>query len=165
MEVVKHELFRFSWIYLGLAFVNLRVKLFVTTAWYNGSLSDMHQRLLAFDFFNHEQSRLLQFWIPELFHQLLVTLAFCALEETRPRGHIEVSVAAATGGGVVFAVEDDGPEDVDLPDWPNQPPRGRTLACAVAAHLAEGLGGRLDIHRRDDRTRIELTMPPEETGR
>ena len=70
MRILKNELLRLSWIYFALAFVNLRVKLLLTTAWYNGPLAATHERLIAFDFFNHEQSRLLQFWIPELFRQL-----------------------------------------------------------------------------------------------
>jgi len=46
------------------------IKLKLTPTWFNGRLESNHDLLLTFDFTNNEQSRLLQFYIPELFHRL-----------------------------------------------------------------------------------------------
>jgi hypothetical protein len=61
----------FGGVYLFLALINLRVKLFITAAWFDGTLEKNHHLLLAFQFTNNEQSRLLQFYIPEAFRRLL----------------------------------------------------------------------------------------------
>lgn len=61
----------FSPIYFFFALINLRAKLCLTPAWFNGHLAHNHEKLLAFQYTNNEQSRLLQFYIPELFHRLL----------------------------------------------------------------------------------------------
>ena len=65
------ELLKLSPVYFFLALINLRVKLFMTPAWNNGNLLQNHQKLLAFNYTNNEQSRLLQFYIPEFFHKFL----------------------------------------------------------------------------------------------
>lgn len=64
------ELLIFSPIYFFLSFINLRVKLLVTPDWLNGVLIYHHKLLLQLNYTNNEQSRLLQFYIPELFHRL-----------------------------------------------------------------------------------------------
>ncbi len=61
------ELIVFGSIYFFLSLINLRVKLFLTPAWTNGTLDGNHAALLRFDYYNNEQSRLLQFVIPEFF--------------------------------------------------------------------------------------------------
>lgn len=68
--VSDRELLIFGPIYFFLSFINLRVKLFLTPEWFNGRLIYNHEQLLRFNYFNNEQSRLLQFYIPELFHRL-----------------------------------------------------------------------------------------------
>src|SRR5438094_791555 len=67
------------------------MKLVATPAWFDGTLERNHKLLVAFDYSNNEQSRLLQYWVPEslirVFHVsiqsaymlqrwILVTLAF-----------------------------------------------------------------------------------------
>ncbi len=62
-----------SWVYAFLAFINLRAKLWATSAWRDGTLSGNHQLLLDFQYGNNEQSRLLQWMIPEAIHRFLGT--------------------------------------------------------------------------------------------
>ena len=61
----------FSLIYFSLSFNALVLKTHQTPGWYNGTLVSNHQQLLAFQYVNNEQSRLLQFLVPEFFHRLL----------------------------------------------------------------------------------------------
>jgi hypothetical protein len=58
-------------IYACLSFLALRPKLQVTPAWFDGTLERNHAALLAFRYTNNEQSRLLQFYIPELLIRVL----------------------------------------------------------------------------------------------
>ena len=67
----REELLKFGGVYVFLALINMRVKLSLAPAWFDGSLTNNHQLLLAFKYANNEQSRLLQFYIPEAFHRLL----------------------------------------------------------------------------------------------
>ncbi|MEK7136839.1 MAG: hypothetical protein AAB853_01005 [Patescibacteria group bacterium] len=60
----------FAPVFFCLTFINLRVKLFFTKDWFNGTLEKNHYLLTAFDYTNNEQSRLLQFYIPEAFHRI-----------------------------------------------------------------------------------------------
>ena len=64
------EAITFGIIYFFLAFINLRSKLVVTVSWYDGTLRQIHNALLAFQHTNNEQSRLFQFYIPEFFRQV-----------------------------------------------------------------------------------------------
>lgn len=65
------ELLLFGGVYSFLALINLRVKLALTPAWFDGTLDMGHYALLAFRYTNNEQSRLLQYYIPEAFRRLL----------------------------------------------------------------------------------------------
>ncbi len=65
------ELLKFGSVYAFVALINLRLKLSLAPAWFDGTLISNHQQLLAFKYANNEQSRLLQFYIPEAFHRLL----------------------------------------------------------------------------------------------
>ena len=56
--------------YAGLSFIALRMKLAVTPAWTNGTLERNQARLVAFDYTNNEQSRVLQWAIPEALTRL-----------------------------------------------------------------------------------------------
>lgn len=58
-------------VYFFLAMINLRAKLTATPTWRSGLLEQNHEQLLAFEYFNNEQSRLLQYMIPETFHLAL----------------------------------------------------------------------------------------------
>lgn len=64
------EFWVFGPIYFFLAFINLRVKLWFTPIWFNGRLVEGHKTLLEFNGVNNDQSRVLQFWIPELFRRI-----------------------------------------------------------------------------------------------
>jgi len=64
------EISIFAGIYFFLTLINLRAKLRLTPAWFDGTLERNHDLLLAFQYTNNEQSRLLQFYIPEIFRQL-----------------------------------------------------------------------------------------------
>ena len=66
----KKELLKFASVYFFVALIELQAKLSVTRAWFDGTLVDIHGRLLAFQWTNNEQSRLLQFYIPEAFRRL-----------------------------------------------------------------------------------------------
>ena len=66
----KESFVLFGSVYLVLALINLRVKLFLTPAWHDGTLERNHRLLLSFLYTNNEQSRLLQFSIPEVLLQL-----------------------------------------------------------------------------------------------
>jgi len=65
-EFVVHGL-----IYVWLAWIDLRLKLYTTPNWFNGTLASSHASLLRYSHTNNEQSRLLQFYVPELFHRTL----------------------------------------------------------------------------------------------
>lgn len=65
------ELLKFGCVYFFLALIELAAKLTVTRAWFDGTLIENHKLLLAFQYTNNEQSRLLQFFIPEAFVHLL----------------------------------------------------------------------------------------------
>lgn len=64
------EFILFGAVYFFLSLIALRSKLLFTPAWFNGTLDGNHSLLLQFNYSNNEQSRLLQFLIPELFHKL-----------------------------------------------------------------------------------------------
>jgi hypothetical protein len=55
-------------VYFCLSLVNLILKLRLTQSWINGTLVHNHQLMMAFQFTNNEQSRLLQFLAPEFLH-------------------------------------------------------------------------------------------------
>lgn len=64
------ELLIFAPIYFFLSLISLRDKLYVTSTWFDGTLEQNHLQLLQFNYTNNEQSRLLQFYIPELLHRV-----------------------------------------------------------------------------------------------
>jgi len=66
----SREFFRYVGVYLILALINMRVKMLITDRWQSGILERNHHYLLSFEFTNNEQSRLLQFLIPEALRQL-----------------------------------------------------------------------------------------------
>jgi len=56
-------------VYFFLSLTNLVLKLRLTPEWTDGTLDGIHNRLMAFQYSNNEQSRLLQFLVPEFFHR------------------------------------------------------------------------------------------------
>jgi hypothetical protein len=71
-RVLGREAIVFGLIYVWLSWIDLRVKLYTTPAWFDGTLIHNHHLLLQFSYTNNEQSRLLQFYVPELFHMFLM---------------------------------------------------------------------------------------------
>jgi hypothetical protein len=63
--VTRREIHLFGWLYAFLSFLELRPKLAVTAAWFDGTLERQHAALLAFQYANNEQSRVLQYAVPE----------------------------------------------------------------------------------------------------
>ena len=54
-----------------LAYITYFLKVLTTPNWSNGTLEVVHAQLLSFTYYNNEQSRLLQFGIPELLSRVL----------------------------------------------------------------------------------------------
>jgi len=65
----NREVLIFIPIYFFLSLTNLVLKLRLTPEWTDGTLDGIHNRLIAFQYTNNEQSRLLQFLVPEFFHR------------------------------------------------------------------------------------------------
>lgn len=61
----------FPTVYFFLSLTNLILKLRTTPAWTSGKLVSNHKALMAFQYFNNEQDRVLQFLVPEFIHRLL----------------------------------------------------------------------------------------------
>ncbi len=55
--------------YFFFSLTDLVIKLRLTPEWTDGTLDGIHQRLMAFQYTNNEQSRLFQFLIPEFFRR------------------------------------------------------------------------------------------------
>jgi hypothetical protein len=64
------EIAVFGSIYFFLSLINLRDKILLTPSWFEGTLRRNHLLLLQFNYTNNEQSRLLQFLVPEFFRWL-----------------------------------------------------------------------------------------------
>ena len=64
------ELLIFAPLYAWLSFINYALKIWMTPSWFT-KLDQNHALLLQFKYTNNEQSRLLQFYVPEFFHQIL----------------------------------------------------------------------------------------------
>ncbi len=64
------EIAVFGSIYFFLSLINLRDKILLTPSWFDGTLRHNHLLLLQFNYTNNEQSRLLQFLVPEFFRWL-----------------------------------------------------------------------------------------------
>lgn len=88
-------------------------------------------------------------------HPLLTVLVGSTLEVVSPSGTICFGLEFGDGQ-TVLTVEDDGAEE----DLSSQAVlRGRPLGVEIARRLVAGLGGRVDVHRDSNRTRIELIFP------
>ena len=69
-RVSASELLWLAPLYATLSFIQLKLKLDATSTWTSGRLVKNHKLLLDFDYTNNEQSRILQFYIPEALRQL-----------------------------------------------------------------------------------------------
>ena len=105
-SLLKESFLIFGSVYLVLSLINLRVKLLLTPAWHSGTLEQNHQLLLSFSYTNNEQSRLLQFYVPEFLVRLFplsvpnaylvqrwgfTFLAFCCFHYTCDGGSAAIS--------------------------------------------------------------------------
>lgn len=78
INIEKHRPLKWYWreglifgsIYFFIALISLRMKILLTPRWFNGRLAANHEALLAFQYENNEQSRILQFFIPEAIKNL-----------------------------------------------------------------------------------------------
>jgi hypothetical protein len=68
----NRELRVFVPLYAWLSFIDYSVKISKTRGWFT-MLDEKHRLLLNFDHTNNEQSRLLQYYVPEAFHRVLGT--------------------------------------------------------------------------------------------
>jgi hypothetical protein len=68
--ILSKNFILFCCVYFILSVNNLRLKISFTPEWYDGGLIKQHNQLLNFSYINHEQSRLLQFYVPDFFVQL-----------------------------------------------------------------------------------------------
>jgi hypothetical protein len=66
----NRELWAFTPVYFFLSLTYLIIKLRQAGKWLDGTLVSNHKALMAFQYTNNEQSRLLQFLVPEFFHRL-----------------------------------------------------------------------------------------------
>lgn len=98
-------------------------------------------------------------------HHLLVTLVLAAWDAApRERRVRLVARRASRGGDVVFAVEDTGAPLLAQKADSRVGPRGRSLALAVAATLAERWGGRIRVVPDAGGTRVEVQLPAADSG-
>jgi len=65
-----HEAIVYIPVYLFVSFTNLVLKLRHVSEWQSGDLLGNHNELMAFQYYNNEQSRILQFLVPEALHRV-----------------------------------------------------------------------------------------------
>ncbi len=95
----------------------------------------------------------------DVLHHLLVSFAYYAVEEARPRGQVRVAVRSEAGARIVFQLEDDAAADDALPDFQETGRTGRALLCRVAGSLLDPWGGGVSVQRESDTTRVTLRLP------
>lgn len=66
----SRELLVFTPVFFCLSLTNLVLKIHLVSWYTDGTLEGKHHLLMAFQYFNNEQSRLLQFLVPEFFHRV-----------------------------------------------------------------------------------------------
>lgn len=96
---------------------------------------------------------------PEALHQVLLALAYGAVEAVRPRGRVRVR-GLREGRRVAIEFLDDGPP-LDLPAVRRgPPPRGRELAVRVGDAVLRRMGGRVRAEARArGGTRLSALLP------
>ena len=91
----------------------------------------------------------------EWLHSLLVALLGATIAHVGRKGAVEIALEEQRDG-VHVVIEDDGPEE-ELSPIAAQ--RGRPLALAIARELIGRAGGRVEVGREADRTRVSLAFP------
>jgi len=89
---------------------------------------------------------------------IVSSFAHLAVEQVRPSGCVRVAVEPA-GEGVALVVEDDGPIDHSLESWADESLRGRTLLCALTAHVLSHGEGELHVSTSKSGSRVEIRLP------
>jgi hypothetical protein len=69
--VKNREFLVFSPVYFFLSYLLLILKEDSARMWWDGTLVSVHSSLMAFNYMNNEQDRLLQYLVPEILHRLL----------------------------------------------------------------------------------------------
>jgi signal transduction histidine kinase len=95
---------------------------------------------------------------PDVFHYLLLSHVYGAMEATDNGGQIRIEVTAGEKE-VIFAVEDQAPADEQHLSWWKSSLRGRVLESAVAHHILSKRGARFDVKRIGTWTRTEIAAP------
>jgi signal transduction histidine kinase len=95
---------------------------------------------------------------PEVFHYILLSHAYGAMEATENGGQIRIEVTAVENE-VVFAIEDRAPADDEHLSWWKSSLRGRALESALAHHILANRGARFEVKRLSDCTRTEIAAP------
>ena len=93
-----------------LALIALADKLKASPTYFDGTLEQNHQRLPAFQFTNNEQSRLLQFAVPELFVRLFGL--------TVPHAYMLQTAGCSSGLPCCFFTSTYGTGSGPAPRWP-----------------------------------------------
>ena len=65
-----HEALVYIPVYFFISFTDLVLKLRHASGWQNGNLLSNHTKLMAFQYYNNEQSRVLQYLVPEGLHRV-----------------------------------------------------------------------------------------------
>lgn len=90
---------------------------------------------------------------------LVTSFVHLAVEQVRSNGgRVRVAVERADGRTGV-SIEDDGGLDASLDAWQGEPLRGRTLICAIADRILEGVGGAIDTTSSAAGSRVVLWAP------
>lgn len=95
---------------------------------------------------------------PEVFHYILLSLAYGAMEAMDGGGRLRIQVGAGEKE-VVFAIEDPAPEDDQHLTWWKASLRGRALECALAHHILAKRDARLEVRRDGSCNRTEIAAP------
>ncbi|MCP4039145.1 MAG: hypothetical protein GY733_19555 [bacterium] len=92
---------------------------------------------------------------PEVFHYILLSQAYGAMEAMNGEGQLRIDVSAGPKQ-VSFVIEDRAPEDGQHLEWWKASLRGRALECAVAHHILAKRDTRFEVRRNGDFNRTEI---------
>ncbi len=95
---------------------------------------------------------------PEVFHYILLSQAYGAMEAMDKEGGLRVEVTTSQKE-VVFAMEDQAPEDAQHLEWWSAALRGRALEAAVAHQILAKRGARFEVRRQGTCNRTEIAAP------
>jgi len=95
---------------------------------------------------------------PEVFHYVLLSQAYGAMEAMNGNGALRINVSTGPKH-VVFAIEDAAPEDEQHLEWWKASLRGRALECAMAHHILSRRQAQFSVRRSGDCNRTEIVAP------